>query len=344
LPAFEIIVVDNNSTDDSCAMLGKDFPEVTLVHNISNEGFSRANNKAVSIAKGAYLLILNPDMIVGENALRQVYELAEKTDRLGAVGVQFIDGSGGFLPECKRNFPTPKVAVLKFLGFSKRYYADQIRREATAEVDVLTGAFMFMKKKVYEEVGGFDEDFFMYGEDIDLSYRITQAGYKNFYFGAVQVIHFKGESTVKDSAYFQHFYGAMQIFFKKHYQSNVIWNGLIKGIVHGMILIRSNETKKAKKQQDKYFEWTYLGKNEQIYDKLKARFPKATGSMTFMISDEPIATDRLFLDSSDLTFSQIISRMDLQKSTGSTNRIISEGGVFYLGSDNSDDRGEVVLL
>lgn len=344
LPEFEIIVVDNNSSDGSCEMLGKDFPEVTLIQNDSNEGFSKANNKVVSGARGEYVLILNPDMVVAENSIKKVYDFAKGRHDLGAVGVQFIDGSGCFLPECKRNFPSPKVAGLKFLGFTKKYYANQVDQGATADVDILTGAFMFLKKKVYEEVGGFDEDFFMYGEDIDLSYRISKAGYKNFYLGDVKVIHFKGESTIKDKAYFQSFYGAMGIFYKKHFKPNFILNAFINGVVNSTILIKSNATKKVEKQEDHSFEWTYAGRNKKTYDKLQSLFPKATGSMIQTISDKPIATEKLFLDSADFTFSQIIVCIDQQKGMGSTNRIISEDCTFYLGSDTSDNRGEVVLL
>lgn len=344
LPAFEIIVVDNDSTDESCEMIRKEFPEVVLIQNSTNEGFAKANNKAVSIAKGAYLLILNPDMIISDNTIKRVYEFAKKTKDPGAIGVQFIDGSGDFLPECKRNFPTPKVAALKFLGFPKRYYANQIGQDATAEADILTGAFMLMKKQVYQEVGGFDEDFFMYGEDIDLSYRIAKAGYRNSYLGGVKVIHFKGESTVKNKAYFQNFYGAMGIFYKKHFKPNFMLNAFLNGVVKGAILVKSNSTEMPKRGGDKAFEWTYVGGNEKIYHILQSRFPEATGSMTPSISDKPIATDKLFLDSSYVSFSQIISCIDRQKRMGSRNRIISEDGIFYLGSDTSNGRGEVVFL
>jgi len=344
LPTFEIIVVDNNSTDDSCEMLRKEFPDVVLIQNNTNEGFSKANNKAVSIAKGKYLLILNPDMIVGETTIRLVYEFSKKKNEPGAIGVQFIDGSGNFLPECKRNFPTPKVAALKFLGFPKGYYADQVRLDATDEVDILTGAFMFMRKEVYEEVGGFDEDFFMYGEDIDLSYRIAKAGYKNFYLGGVKAIHFKGESTVKNKAYLQNFYGAMGIFYKKHFKPNFMLNAFLNGVVNAAIWVKSNSSERPKKQEDKIVKWTYIGGNEMIYHKLKSLFPEATGSMIPSILEQPIVTDKLFMDSSDVSFSQIISCIDRQKKMGSTNRIISEDGTFYLGSDTSNRRGEVGFL
>ena len=344
LPAFEIIVVDNNSADASCEMLRKEFPEVVLIQNNTNEGFGKANNKAVSIAKGKYVLILNPDMIVGEAAIKLVYEFAEKTKDPGTIGVQFIDGSGNFLPECKRNFPTPKVAALKLLGFPKGYYADQVRQDATAEVDILTGAFMFMKKEVYEEVGGFDEDFFMYGEDIDLSYRIAKTGYKNYYLGGVKVIHFKGESTQKNKAYLQNFYGAMGIFYKKHFKPNFMLNAFLNSVVNTAIRVKSNSNGMPQKQENKISKWTYIGGNEMIYHKLQSMFPEATGSMLSSILEQPIVADKLFMDSSDLSFSQIISCIDRQNKMGSLNRIIDEDGIFYLGSDTSQNRGEVVFI
>ena len=217
---LEIIVVDNHSSDGSVEMLRKDFPQVSCLSNKKNLGFSKANNKAVATAKGDYILILNPDTMVKETTLSAVMAHAEKQAHFGAAGVQFIDGSGVFLPESKRNFPTLKVAGAKLLGYSKYYYANHMSKEAVGEIDILTGAFMFIKREIYLEVGGFDEDFFMYGEDIDLSYRIRQAGYVNLYLGTTKVLHFKGESTIKDQVYLSNFYGALSIFYKKHFPNN----------------------------------------------------------------------------------------------------------------------------
>jgi GT2 family glycosyltransferase len=344
VPELEIIVVDNHSTDDSCAMLKKYFPKLKLIRNEHNEGFSKANNRGVAAAEGAYVLLLNPDTILAEDTLKQVYEFAIKTSDTGAVGVQLIDGSGHFLPESKRNFPDPTVAALKFLGFSKRYYAHHIKQGENAQVDILTGAFMFMKKSVYEKVGGFDENFFMYGEDIDLSYRISKAGYKNYYLGDQVTIHFKGESTLKNKTYFRNFYGAMRIFYKKHFKSNFIWRGLMDLMVGGVIFIKSHAIQHREIHIDTFKTWMYIGNNELIFHQLKNQYPELTGSMIYEPPEKDLETDMLFFDSNMLSYKQIISCFVLQKDVASRKRIISIDGTYYLGSDTSYGRGEVVFF
>lgn len=222
----EIIVIDNNSPDDSCMMVKQLFPQVNLIENKENVGFSKANNQAVQIAKGNYICILNPDTVVAEDTFIKLLAFSKNKEHLGAIGCRLIDGSGKFLPESKRNVPTPKVSLYKILGFSKPYYSSLGEFQA-GKVAVLVGAFMFMKLEVYQEVNGFDEDYFMYGEDIDLSYKITQAGYENYYYPETTIIHFKGESTLKDATYAKRFYGAMNIFYRKHFKSNIILNSII---------------------------------------------------------------------------------------------------------------------
>ena len=344
LSDLEIIVVDNNSTDDSCEMLKKDFPSIKLIQNKQNTGFSKANNQGVAAARGAYILILNPDTVVSSRTIQQVYEFSSKTADIGALGVQFIDGSGSFLPESKRNFPGPKVAALKILGFSKAYYAHQIEQGAIAQVDILTGAFMFIKKSVFEKVGGFDEDFFMYGEDIDLSYRIAQAGFKNYYLGTEVILHYKGESTSRDPAYLRNFYGAMHIFYKKQYKTNFIISGLMDRMVDAMVLINSRSLKNTEGPENKCVNWAYLGDNEMIFSKLQNKLPDASGIVIHEISKKAMEVDMLFFDSSYLSFTEIISCLAQQKDLAFAKRIISEDGSFYAGSDTSDGRGEVVLF
>ncbi len=340
LSDLEIIVVDNNSNDDSCRMLKKDFPAIRLIQNKQNTGFSKANNQGVAAARGEYILVLNPDTVISSQTIQQVYEFSSKKDDIGALGVQFIDGSGCFLPECKRNYPGPKVAVLKIMGFSKTYYAHQIEQGAISQVDILTGAFMFIKKSVFEKVEGFDEDFFMYGEDIDLSYRITQAGYKNYYLGSEVILHYKGESTNRDPLYVRNFYGAMHIFYKKHYKSNFIVSGLMDRMVGAMILINSRSLKNTGRPENNCVNWAYLGDNEIVYNKLLNKLPGASGSMVHEISKKTMEVDMLFFDSAYLTYTEIIIGLAQQKGLSFAKRIISEDGSFYLGSDTSDRKGE----
>lgn len=225
---IEVFVVDNNSIDESISMVRTKYPGVKLIENNFNLGFSKANNQAIKKSLGKYVLLLNPDTILQEDTLQECFNFMESKPDAGALGVRMIDGSGTFLPESKRGFPTPFVAFTKFTGLSKLFprskfwnayhllYLDEFE---TNEVDVLCGAFMFIRKSCLDHVGLLDEDYFMYGEDIDLSYRIVKGGYKNYYFPKTSIIHFKGESTKKGSLnYVKTFYNAMIIFANKHFK------------------------------------------------------------------------------------------------------------------------------
>lgn len=223
----EVFVVDNNSVDDSCQMVLQKFPEVKLIQNKSNPGFSIANNQAIQQSKGEYVLLLNPDTVVEEDTFEKCIAFMDAHPKSGGLGVKMIDGSGKFLPESKRGFPSPFVAFCKTFGLSRvfpksktfnRYHLGFLDENKTHEVDVLAGAFMMLRKSVLDKIGLLDESFFMYGEDIDLSYRIVKAGYKNYYFADTTIIHYKGESTKKGSLnYVKVFYNAMIIFARKHF-------------------------------------------------------------------------------------------------------------------------------
>jgi GT2 family glycosyltransferase len=234
----EIIVVDNNSVDESNEMLRQKFPDVILIANKENTGFSKANNQAIRISKGEYVLLLNPDTVVEEDTFETCIRFMDKHPEAGACGVKLIDGKGLFLPESKRGLPTPSVAFYKISGLSAlfprskrfgKYHLGYLDKEQTNEVEVLSGAFMFIRKAALDKAGLLDEDFFMYGEDIDLSYRICKAGYKIYYHPATRVIHYRGESTKKSSInYVFVFYQAMIIFAKKHFsQKNARFFGLL---------------------------------------------------------------------------------------------------------------------
>ncbi|RYD72771.1 MAG: glycosyltransferase family 2 protein, partial [Sphingobacteriales bacterium] len=223
----EVIVIDNNSTDGSRQWLEEKFARVKFIWQTNNDGFGKANNKALKMAKGDFILFLNPDTIIAEDSLRLCIDKMNADASIGALGVRMIDGSGRFLKESKRGFPTAAASFYKMSGLTAlfpssrsiaHYYAGHLTENKTHEVDVLAGAFMMLSRKAVEETQGFDEDFFMYGEDVDLSYRIQKAGLKNIYFPETTIIHFKGESTQKFSAsYNKHFYGAMRLFVKKHF-------------------------------------------------------------------------------------------------------------------------------
>jgi GT2 family glycosyltransferase len=223
----EIFVVDNNSVDGSIRMLREKFPHISLIENKENRGFSRANNQAIRKAKGEYILLLNPDTIVEDDTLVKCVRFMDGHPDAGGLGVKMIDGKGKFLPESKRGLPSPSVAFFKIFGFSamfprskifNKYHLGYLDKDKTHAVDVLSGAFMMLRKKVIDDIGMLDENFFMYGEDIDLSYRITRAGFRNYYFPETRIIHYKGESTKKSSLnYVFMFYNAMIIFARKHF-------------------------------------------------------------------------------------------------------------------------------
>lgn len=226
----EIFVVDNNSVDGSVEVVKKKFQEVKLIVNEKNLGFSRANNQAIKQANGEYILLLNPDTVVQEDTFEKTIRFMDEHRNAGALGVMMLDGKGNFLPESKRGLPTPLVAFYKIFGLSflfpkskifGRYHLSYLDKNKIHEVDVLSGAFMLIRKSTLDKIGLLDEEFFMYGEDIDLSYRITLAGYKNYYFPETRIIHYKGESTKKSSInYVFIFYNAMVVFARKHFAKN----------------------------------------------------------------------------------------------------------------------------
>lgn len=223
----EVIVVDNNSWDDSVAYLEARFYWVRFIKNESNSGFAKACNLGLSLSTGKFVLFLNPDTIVPEDTFSKCLHFLKNTPDAGAVGVRMLDGSGRFLKESKRAFPSPLTSLFKLFGFSilfprskvfSKYHLGDLDEHKIHKVDVLAGAFMMVNKDVLDKTGAFDEKFFMYGEDVDLSYRIQKGGYNNYYFPEVAIIHFKGESTKKGSLnYVRMFYNAMSIFVKKHY-------------------------------------------------------------------------------------------------------------------------------
>lgn len=213
----EVFVVDNHSDDDSVEVISRDYAWVHLINNRENLGFSKANNIAIRQAQGEYILLLNPDTVVAEDTLKGVVGFMDQHPKAGGAGVRMHNADGTLAPESRRAIPTPFVAARKMLGFTKRYYMSYLSWDAPAQIEVVSGAFMLLRHKAIYEVGMLDEDFFMYGEDIDLSYRLLQGGWQNWYL-PYDIVHYKGQSTSKsDFRYVHVFYQAMLIFFHKHY-------------------------------------------------------------------------------------------------------------------------------
>ncbi len=223
----EIIVVDNNSTDVSLDHLPDKFTNVKFIYNSNNIGFAKACNQGSRISSGKYLLFLNPDTIISETSLADCISFFELHPDAGAVGVRMLDSNGKFLKESKRGVPTASTSFYKLFGLTAifpasgtfaKYYQSHLPEKANNPVEILSGAFMMIRRDVFEKTKGFDEDFFMYGEDIDLSVRIRQLGYKNYYLGEIAITHLKGGSTTYNHKYIKDFYDAMNLFVKKHYR------------------------------------------------------------------------------------------------------------------------------
>ena len=246
----EVFVVDNASEDHSVEYLRakypqQNFPQLHLIANARNVGFSRANNQAVHQAKGKYILFLNPDTLITEDTLSECLNFAEQQENFGALGTKMLSENGLFAKESRRGLPTPWVSFCKMSGLTSlfpksptfaHYYMSYIDKEQPANIEVISGAFMLVSQKALQQCGSFDEDFFMYGEDIDLSYRIVKGGFQNFYF-PTPILHYKGESTQKSSYRYVHvFYEAMLIFFRKHYGN---FSSLITFPIKCAIIIRA---------------------------------------------------------------------------------------------------------
>lgn len=225
--AYEVVVVDNCSTDTSWQDLKAEFPKVKFIALSKNLGFSGGNNRAISHAQGEYILLLNPDTEFQSFGFEKLISFAESKSDFGSLGVRMYDYTGSFLPESKRSVPDMINSFKKlFLPYRnkkvKDYYRNDLEETAIAEVEIMTGAFLLMKKQVYLQIGGLDERYFMYGEDIDLCYTLLQNGFVNYYYGAFSILHHKGKSTVKDVKYLDNFYGAMQVFLEKYYKNQPI--------------------------------------------------------------------------------------------------------------------------
>ncbi len=354
----EIIVVDNNSSDDSCAMMQLRFPEVKLIQNKENLGFLKGNNIGVDQAQRKYICILNPDTIVAEDTFTKVLAFAESKKNLGIVGVKLIDGTGSFLPESKRGTPTPFVAFTKVMGLYKirpkfelfgRYYAQHLQADETGQVDILVGAFMFMKRQHYLELEGFDENCFMYSDDIDLSYRMLKKGKSNYYFNQTTVLHYKGESTLRDGIYMKRFQEAMNFFYKKHFRVSAVFSIVMKTGIVLFSLIKMLEAKPKSKKAAQSF--LLYSSNLELATKMTSILRKKVGFhdlntekmvISSVIKDR--STVEILLDNHFVSFKECIHFMESFKRKGLTFKILPRKTNFLIGSDNSNERGVVVII
>jgi GT2 family glycosyltransferase len=352
----EIIVVDNNSQDDSVEMMKQRFPNVKLIENKDNSGFPKGNNTGVAIAQGEYICILNPDTVVAEDTFTKVLAFAERQKNLGIVGVKLIDGAGNFLPESKRGVPTPFVAFTKMVGLYKlfpkvkglgKYYAQQLSENETGKVDILVGAFMLMKRYLYQELGGFDENCFMYSDDIDLSYRMLLKGKSNYYYHETTVIHYKGESTIKDGIYMKRFQEAMQFFYKKHFKVSLFFSFFMKtGILFFSFVKMFQGQAKVKKPTQAYILYS---SNYKLINKMTLKLQKKVffhdlKTEKMVISSKILSGTKteMLLDSHYISFKEIINFIKSFKNRGLTFKVLPKNTSFFIGSDNSNERGAII--
>lgn len=354
----EVFVVDNNSDDDSVEMIEKRHNWVTLIKNKENTGFAKANNMAIKLAKGEFVLLQNPDTIVAEDTYEQCLLYLRENGFVGALGMRMIDGSGTYLRESKRGLPTPMTAIYRAAGLSyifpkskwfARYYMGHLVNNRNAEVPILAGAYMMIRKKALDRCGLLDETFFMYGEDIDLSYRIERGKFTNNYFGLASIIHFKGESTSKQSdKYLDSFFGAMEIFYQKHFSGNMsVW---INGLIHTGI-----KTKKILKKlivKPKHREKPVLSKNILYCGATQKDMESLKRSLNedYTITDvadtdllKPEHTKYTIIFSPRLKYKDVINWISANPQKGKY-YFLSDDNSFILGSPDKDTPGHVFNL
>lgn len=377
----EVFVVDNNSADGSVEYLRPLFPDVRFIVNTENTGFARANNQALKLARGKYILFLNPDTILPEDFAARCLSFLQSTPDAGGLGVRMVDGSGLFLKESRRGFPSPWVAFCKLSGLTAlfprqrrfaAYYLGHLPQDKTSPAPVLSGACFWVTRAVLEKTGSFDERFFMYAEDIDLSYRIEQAGYTNYYLAETTIVHFKGESTLKDIRYVKQFYKAMSQFRRKHFNRGLpallnagmelaIWlRAGIGAIGRGRTIRRGNtkgqrSAKPSPGTKDPAILKTQLMGDPATILRLREFF--TTTGIRVVVDDMPAspggsvsssaggqAEELILCEGAQFSFKDCIRSLEAAAPyrTGLRVKFYAEGSGSVVGSANRDGRGETI--
>lgn len=352
----EVIVVDNHSSDESAAYLKRRFPSVFFIENTKNTGFAKANNQGLAMAKGEYVLYLNPDTLVAGNALTDCIKFLDDNKDAAACGVQMLDGTGKFLPESKRSFPSPATSFYKLFLLEKlfpeskvfgKYALGYLDKDRVHEVDVLAGAFIMARTDLLRKINGFDERYFMYGEDIDLSLSLQQLGYKNYYLGNISIIHFKGESTKKDSIrYVKIFYQAMILFVEKHYKGSAgfIYTNFLKiGIAGRSALSAIRRPFVKKKKNAAHFEKIIFTGNENIARQVTTILQKHFPNMEMTVGPKPIAVQNaalVFCIDETVGYVQAINFLRQNAPVENAFWFYKNAGSI-IGSSNKNSSGEV---
>ena len=360
----EILVVDNHSGDDSLTYLRPRFPQVQFIENKENIGFGAANNQALAQARGRYILFLNPDTILPEDFFTHCISFMESTPRIGGLGVRMIDGSGHFLKESSRGFPSAWVAFCKLTGLTALfphsrlfagYYQGHLSPGNSHPAPVLSGACLWVSRSTLNKVGGFDEQFFMYAEDIDLSYRIEQAGYYNYYLADTTIIHFKGESTQKDTRYIRLFYKAMSQFRRKHFRGG--FNVLFNGVVETGIWLRAGITAMRKLLHPQTLERppgltsppnplvrSFLTGDPEEVRQLTERL--SSSNKRHLVTDPAQASEIIFCIGKTFSFKQALSALEASalRPDRREYKFHTAGSSTVTGSSSRDGMGETIIL
>ena len=343
----EIIVIDNASSDDSCEMMKAKFPHIKLIENKDNLGFPKGNNIGVAQAKGDYICILNPDTVVAKDTFSKILNTKNWQMNTGIIGCKLIDGAANFLPESKRGVPTPWVAFTKIFGLYKlfpkdslfnKYYAQHITENQSGNVNILVGAFMVMKRELYLEIGAFDENCFMYSDDIDLSYLVLKSGKSNYYFHETSVIHYKGESTVRDGTYMKRFREAMQFFYKKHFKKSWFFDLMMQVGSFAFSLLKKNQQKNEVRIIDEYI--VFSRENLELNLSKKATYLSDFNQF----ENQSQKNLEIIFDTTTFSFAEIITFMQLNKSKNLSFKNYISSSNYLIGSNNSNDRGQIILL
>ncbi|MFH6999925.1 glycosyltransferase family 2 protein [Flavobacterium sp. FlaQc-57] len=354
----EIIVVDNDSSDESCLMMKNKFPNVKLIENKSNFGFPKGNNIGVEQASGDYICILNPDTVVAEDTFIKILAFAERQTNLGIIGCKLIDGTGSFLPESKRGIPTPWVAFTKVFGLYKvfpncnlfnQYYAQHLGQEETGKVEILVGAFMLLKRDLYLELEGFDEKCFMYADDIDLSYRVLQKKKSNYYFHETTVLHYKGESTLKDEKYMKRFQEAMNFFYQKHFKKSWFFTFFIQIGIWFFSFVKMFQGKTKSKPRPESV--VFYSSNKILSEKLPLILKNKVEFLEFkkekMVNSSQVFKGKrveIILDNQYVSFKKCIKIIETLKDKNITFKIFPKNTNFIIGSNSRNDRGQIIKI
>jgi N-acetylglucosaminyl-diphospho-decaprenol L-rhamnosyltransferase len=355
--AAEVIIIDNDPADGTIAALQPLFPDFLFLPNTENLGFAKANNQALSHARGEYILFLNPDTLLPEDFVRICHDFITNKPDAGGLGVRMVDGSGRFLKESRRGFPGPWVAFCKLSGLSAlfphsrffaRYYLGHLRSDTAHPAPVLSGACLWVSRAILRETGGFDERFFMYAEDIDLSFRIEKAGYVNYYLPDTTIIHFKGESTQKDIRYVRQFYKAMSQFRRKHFNRGLpkllnagmetaIW---LRAGVGGLARIPPKATRVPPQTKPR----TWLTGDPASVNRAKLLLT-STGQREIAPTRET-ATEIIFCEGPDFSFRECIAALEAAAlyRSGQQAKFHAAGSNSATGSPDRDGRGETLVF